>query len=103
MLRCSAAEGLKHYTSKLPSLSELPQVKTFGFRGEALSSLCALCDLVSITTSTKEVAPMGAVIKLGRDGRVLDSSGRVARPVRTSPYPLLFLLICPAREARRLP
>ncbi|RSH92872.1 hypothetical protein EHS25_008318 [Saitozyma podzolica] len=71
--------GLKHHTSKLPSLSHLPQVTTFGFRGEALSALCALCESVTITTATEGMAPLGAVIRLGRDGRVLDSSGRVAR------------------------
>lgn len=73
--------GLKHHTSKLPSLSDLPQVTTFGFRGEALSALCALCESVTITTATEGMAPLGAVIRLGRDGRVLDSSGRVARQV----------------------
>jgi len=56
-------------------------VTTFGFRGEALSSLCALCESVTVTTATAETAPMGAVIQLGRDGCVKDNSGRVARPV----------------------
>lgn len=73
--------GLKHHTSKLPALSELPHVTTFGFRGEALSALCALCDTVTIVTATKETAPLGAIIKLGKDGKVIDSSGRIARPV----------------------
>ena len=83
--------GLKHHTSKLPSLSTLAHVRTFGFRGEAISSLCALCESVIVTTSTKESAPMGAVIKLGRDGRVLDSSGRIARPVTTVTLTGLFV------------
>ncbi|WVQ82773.1 hypothetical protein IAT38_004905 [Cryptococcus sp. DSM 104549] len=76
--------ALKHHTSKLPSLADLYKVTTFGFRGEALSALCALCESVTIITATKDMAPMGAIIKLGRDGRVVDSSGRVARPRGTT-------------------
>ncbi|XP_065190185.1 mismatch repair endonuclease PMS2-like [Sycon ciliatum] len=39
----------KHCTSKLRDFSDLAQVETFGFRGEALSSLCAVAE-VTITT-----------------------------------------------------
>ncbi|XP_076814664.1 mismatch repair endonuclease PMS2-like [Clavelina lepadiformis] len=45
-----AALTLKHQTSKLRDFSDLEAAGTFGFRGEALSSLCALCD---VTISTK--------------------------------------------------
>nr|XP_033330669.1 mismatch repair endonuclease PMS2-like [Megalopta genalis] len=41
--------GLKHHTSKLTEFSDLIEVNTFGFRGEALSSLCSLSDLTIIT------------------------------------------------------
>ncbi|BEI83571.1 hypothetical protein CcaverHIS002_0401750 [Cutaneotrichosporon cavernicola] len=74
-----ASIGLKHHTSKLPSFEELSHVQTFGFRGEALAALCALCESITIVTATKDTAPMGAVIKLGRNGTVVDDSVRVAR------------------------
>ena len=41
---------VKHATSKLREFSDLTSVETFGFRGEALSSLCALSKL---TVSTR--------------------------------------------------
>lgn len=44
--------ALKHHTSKLADFSELQSLTSFGFRGEALSSLCALGDL-SVETKTK--------------------------------------------------
>ncbi|XP_053606101.1 mismatch repair endonuclease PMS2 [Plodia interpunctella] len=44
-----AALTLKYHTSKLSEYSDLLGVTSFGFRGEALSSLCSLSDL-TITT-----------------------------------------------------
>lgn len=41
--------GLKHHTSKLREFADLTEVNTFGFRGEALSSLCALSELSIVT------------------------------------------------------
>ncbi|CAH1179554.1 unnamed protein product [Phaedon cochleariae] len=40
---------LKHFTSKISNFSDLENIGTLGFRGEALSSLCALSNL-EITT-----------------------------------------------------
>ena len=42
---------LKYHTSKISDFSDLQFLSSFGFRGEALSSLCALAD-VSVTTRT---------------------------------------------------
>lgn len=44
--------ALKHHTSKLSDFHDLQSLTTFGFRGEALSSLCALGHL-TVETRTK--------------------------------------------------
>lgn len=43
---------LNHYTSKLVDFDDLARVNTLGFRGEALSAICAVADL-EITTTNK--------------------------------------------------
>ncbi|MCJ1431646.1 hypothetical protein MMC27_001001 [Xylographa pallens] len=50
--------ALKHYTSKLTSYEDLTSLQTFGFRGEALSSLCALSNM-HIITAREDEAPKG--------------------------------------------
>lgn len=47
--------ALKHHTSKLADFPDLQSLTTFGFRGEALSSLCALGNL-TVETRTKNEA-----------------------------------------------
>lgn len=77
----SLRTALKHHTSKIASFSDLTSVLTFGFRGEALSSLCALSESVSITTATAAQAPMGTVLIFDGAGHLTNSSGKVARQV----------------------
>jgi DNA mismatch repair protein PMS2 len=43
----------KYYTSKIKCFKDVEDVQSYGFRGEALSSLCAVAEL-SITTKTAE-------------------------------------------------
>ncbi|PIA15367.1 DNA mismatch repair protein MutL [Coemansia reversa NRRL 1564] len=60
----------KHWTSKISSFEDLEGVATFGFRGEALSSLCAVAN-VTITTATRESAPMGVELEFDNSGELL--------------------------------
>ncbi|PLB55740.1 putative DNA mismatch repair protein [Aspergillus steynii IBT 23096] len=46
--------ALKHYTSKLSSFDDLSRLHTFGFRGEALSSLCALSEFRVVTAQANQ-------------------------------------------------
>ncbi|XP_017016098.2 mismatch repair endonuclease PMS2 [Drosophila takahashii] len=63
-------EGMtaKYHTSKIREFVDLLGVETFGFRGEALSSLCALSDMV-IQTRHKSTE-VGIKVELDHEGRI---------------------------------
>lgn len=65
--------ALKHWTSKLATYDDLDSVTTFGFRGEALSSLCALSDLL-VTTATAGEAPKGTRLEFETSGKLKSRS-----------------------------
>lgn len=67
-----AALTLKYHTSKLCQFSDLEDVTTFGFRGEALSSLCALCN-VTIATRHKD-AEQATLLKFDHHGVITSRS-----------------------------
>jgi DNA mismatch repair protein PMS2 len=60
---------LKYHTSKLSSFDELENLSSFGFRGEALSSLCAVAD-VSVVTRTAE-EETGSKLTYDHTGKIL--------------------------------
>uniref|UniRef100_A0A8C5BI71 PMS1 homolog 2, mismatch repair system component n=1 Tax=Gadus morhua TaxID=8049 RepID=A0A8C5BI71_GADMO len=60
---------LKHHTSKIREFSDLIHVETFGFRGEALSSLCALSDLSVVTCH--ESAQVGTKLVFDHNGHLV--------------------------------
>ncbi|XP_056017837.1 mismatch repair endonuclease PMS2-like isoform X2 [Ostrea edulis] len=63
---------LKHHTSKLQDFTDLINVETFGFRGEALSSLCALS---SLTVTTKHSnASVGTKLEFDHNGKIKTKS-----------------------------
>lgn len=63
---------LKHHTSKLRDFSDLIHVETFGFRGEALSSLCALSDLSVVTCH--ESSQVGTKLVFDQKGHLVQKS-----------------------------
>ncbi|KAI1324968.1 DNA mismatch repair protein MutL, partial [Xylariaceae sp. FL0255] len=65
--------ALKHYTSKLSSYSDLESLETFGFRGEALSSLCALSKF-SVITCLASDAPKGTRLEFETSGKLQSTS-----------------------------
>nr|XP_054971103.2 putative postmeiotic segregation increased 2-like protein 2 [Pan paniscus] len=68
ILTLYSLSALKHHTSKIQEFADVPQVETFGFRGEALSSLCALSD---VTISTCHVsAKVGTRLVFDHDGKI---------------------------------
>lgn len=70
--------ALKHHTSKLQDFADLIRVTTFGFRGEALSSLCELSK-VQFTTATQSEDPVGTILEMNRDGTIQSRDRKVAR------------------------
>ncbi|KAL5513934.1 hypothetical protein ACEPAG_2695 [Sanghuangporus baumii] len=78
--------AMKHHTSKLSTFEDLTTVQTFGFRGEALFSLCALSERVTITTATAKEAPMGTILDFDKTGKVKSHSGKTARQRGTTVY-----------------
>ncbi|KAG8308221.1 hypothetical protein J6590_002307 [Homalodisca vitripennis] len=72
---------LKHHTSKLQDFSDLVSVETFGFRGEALSSLCSLSDL--IVTTRHVSSDCGSRLVFDHNG-IITTCAPVARQVGTT-------------------
>ncbi|XP_076235693.1 mismatch repair endonuclease PMS2 [Calliopsis andreniformis] len=87
--------GLKHHTSKLKEFSDLTQVNTFGFRGEALSSLCSLSELSIVTRHL--TSEHGFKLEFDHNG-VLQKKEACAREVGTTVHVKNIFKCLPVRE-----
>lgn len=68
-----ASVALKHHTSKLSTYSDIESLQTFGFRGEALASLCALSSF-TVTTCLAEDVPKGSKLTFETSGKLKSTS-----------------------------
>ena len=86
---------LKHHTSKISDFEDVSSVSTFGFRGEALSSLCAVSKL-SVTTrhSSSEIGTRldydhgGAIVSQEANARPIGSTVKLQELFCTMPVRL---------------
>lgn len=69
-------------TSKLSTFTDLDALSTFGFRGQALSAICAISAATSVTTRTSSDS-FATTLSYAPDGK-LTHSIRAARPVGTT-------------------
>ncbi|KAJ0397999.1 hypothetical protein P43SY_004060 [Pythium insidiosum] len=74
--------ALKHYTSKISRFEDIASVSSFGFRGEALSSICQLVSSFSVCTRTQQ-DDLATVLTYDRNGALV-SQTKKARPVGTT-------------------
>jgi DNA mismatch repair protein MutL len=61
-----ALSYIKHATSKIKNIEDIESVRTMGFRGEALSSICAIANVVIITKTKDEISGTKVIIKGGK-------------------------------------
>jgi DNA mismatch repair protein PMS2 len=69
--------AMKHTTSKLSQFEDITSLTSFGFRGEALSSLCAISESFTIITRTKDQM-VGTKLVYDKNG-TLKSTSNTAR------------------------
>ncbi|MFA4956104.1 MAG: DNA mismatch repair endonuclease MutL [Candidatus Methanoperedens sp.] len=62
----AALSYVKHATSKIKNIEDIETVRTMGFRGEALSSICAIANVEIITKTKEELAGTKVIIKGGK-------------------------------------
>jgi DNA mismatch repair protein PMS2 len=81
--------ALKHHTSKLSNYEDLTSLDTFGFRGEALSSLCALSKFHVITARAEDGA-VGKRLDFETSGKLKSATVTAAQKGTTVAVENLF-------------
>ncbi|CAG8675159.1 1621_t:CDS:2, partial [Racocetra fulgida] len=77
------AMALRYHTSKLEDFGGLSKVETYGFRGEALNSICAVSESTQITTKTSK-DPVAINYSIDRTGKITaqKNSSKIGKAVQ---------------------
>lgn len=59
----------RHYTSKISAFKDLETIQSYGFRGEALNSICVISDELVIMTKTRADA-IGKQYDVDKEGSI---------------------------------
>ena len=79
----------KYHTSKISAFDDIGAVASFGFRGEALSSLCEVAGAFSVLTRAAD-ADVGARLEYARSGALTRSAPAARQPGTTVTVSRLF-------------
>jgi len=88
---------IRHATSKITTFKDLEGVQTFGFRGEALASLCACCSSVEVVTRTSD-DEVATCLTYGHDGAPVQQKAHARNVGTTVKVQGLFARL-PVRQA----
>ncbi len=72
---------VKHSTSKIKKIEDIERVMTMGFRGEALSSICAVAKVEILTKTNEGIAGTKVIIHGGRSMSINDAGAPVGTQV----------------------
>lgn len=85
---------MRHATSKIETSDDLSSVSSLGFRGEALSSICAVCQVEMITKTRDDFTG----IQVNCNGGVLQTPSEVGAPDGTTIIVRNIFYNTPARQ-----